>query len=126
MTLAGVDTLHRLVPSHRQPRGLRSWQVTERNAVDTGLVMSGVQHGLPLGVARGRYPSFAVFADVAGTEIDLLPGTPIAVGIVHVATARVKIHRTCPAKFSAAPAGEKFGVEDVAFIGAFGVRSGTE
>ena len=48
------------------------------------------------------------------------PGTPVAVGIVHVAAAGKELDLARAAQFGASPAGENLGVEHIALVAAFG------
>ena len=96
-------------------------QVIQGDAVDVWSCGSRVQHGFPLGVTSRGNSGFIVFA-----EVDLLPRAPVAVGIIDVAAAGVKIHIANAAKFDASPARENLGVEDIALVGALGLRPGTE
>ena len=76
-----------------------------------------MQHGLPLDEARRRDIEYRVFL-----QIDRLPRTPVAVGIVHVAAAGKELDIARAAEFGASPAGEDFGVEHIALVAAFGFR----
>src|SRR4051812_18931892 len=73
-----------------------------------------MQNGLPLDEARGRHLGRELLL-----EVDLFPGTPVAVGIVDVATAGEDFIAAGAADFQASPLGEISGVEDVAFVRAF-------
>jgi hypothetical protein len=55
-----------------------------------------------------------------------LPCAPVAVGIINVAAASVEVDSACAAKFGSSPTRENLGVENVAFVSAFGAWSGAQ
>src|SRR5579864_8022881 len=59
-------------------------------------------------------------------QIDLRPRTPIAVGIVDVATARKEIEISRSAYFRSSPLRKAAGIEDIAFVGTLLLPAGTQ
>src|SRR5262249_28661032 len=73
-------------------------KIVERDVVDAGHSVTGMQNGLPLNEAGGWRGDFGSFL-----EINSLPRTPVAVGIVDIATAGKELDVTRGTKFGAAP-----------------------
>ena len=74
-----------------------------------------LQHGFPLNEARRRNADCRILL-----QVDFLPRTPVAVGIVHVAAAGKEFDIAGAAKFGASPAGKNVGIKDIALVSAFG------
>ena len=112
--IADAD-LHRYVVDFRR-HILR--QIIQRDGVYRRLGVSRAQHGFPLGITRRGNSGFRVLV-----EIHLLPGTPVAVGIVDVAAARQQVHIAGTAKLGPSPARENLGIKNIALIRAFALRT---
>ena len=93
-------------------------QVIQSDGIQRGLGISRVQHGFPLGIARGRNSHRRILG-----EIHLLPRTPVAVGIVDVAAAGQQLHVAGAAKLGPAPPRKNFGIEHIALVRAFALRT---
>ena len=77
-----------------------------------------MQHRFPLRIACRWNSRFRFLI-----EIDLLPRTPVAIGIVDVAAARQQFNVARAAELSPSPTGKNFGIEHVALIAAFALRA---
>src|ERR1700691_6166542 len=86
-----------------------------------------MQHGLPLHEARWRNIEFG-----PGGKIDARPGAPITVGVIDIAAARIKfdvrirVGTAGAADAGASPERKTVRVENIAFIRAFRLETGTE
>src|SRR5208282_3338323 len=100
-------------------------QVVQQNIVNARRRVAGMEYGLPLHEARRRN---AEFGAAGKGKINTRPLTPVAVGIVHIAAARIKFGSgiTGAADAGASPKRKYVRVEDIAFIRAFGFEAGTE
>ena len=89
-------------------------QVGQQDLINARSGIAGVEHGLPLHEARWRNLEFG-----AGRKIDTRPRAPVAIGIVDVAAARIKLDVSGAAHAGAPPKRKDVRVEDIAFVRAF-------
>src|ERR1700730_6068450 len=93
-------------------------EVIQGDSAYRRLGVSRVQHGFPLGIARRGNSHFGFLG-----EIHLLPGTPVAVGIVDVAAACQQIYVAGSAELGSSPARKNLGIEYIALVTAFALRT---
>src|SRR4029077_6830622 len=102
-------------------------QVVQEDSVNARSGSARMEHGLPLDEARWRNLEFRIGSEGEG-EIDTRPGTPVAVGIVHVAAARIEfdVGIAGATDAGASPERKDARVEDIAFVRAFRLGARTE
>src|SRR4029077_916841 len=102
-------------------------QIVQQDRVHARSGIAGMEHGLPLHEAGWWNLEFGTGGKGEG-KINARPGTPVAVRIVHIATARIKldIGIAGAADAGASPERKDARVEDIAFVGAFRLGAGAE
>src|SRR5258708_3047040 len=100
-------------------------QEIQEDRVNARSGITCMEHGLPLHEARRRNLEFGTGGD---GEINARPWTPVAVGIVDIAAARIKldIRIAGTADAGVSPERKDARVEDIAFVRAFRLGSGSE
>src|ERR1700683_3036995 len=104
-------------------------QIIQQDVVDARRGIAGTEYGFPLEEARGRDFQFG-----ACGRVDTGPGTPVAIGVVDVAAARIEldigirtgIGTAAAAHADASPERKNVRVEYVTLIRTFGLQAGAE